>query len=97
MHVQVYSTYSVCPKRFPRHFFMHVIRERSAPKVITLFPCSTQMSTKFILLINYKTSTIVGILTYISMINTTYETLKQETSSFVGIFFISRLFRAQLS
>ena len=47
------------------------------PKVIKLFSCSTQLSTKFILLINVKMSTIVvGILTFISMINTTNEILK---------------------
>ena len=41
------------------------------PKVIKLFPCSIQLSTIFILLINVKMATIVGILTFISMINTT--------------------------
>ena len=56
-----------------------------------LFPCSTQLNTKFILLINVKMQTIVGILTllinvkmqtivgiltFISMINTTYERVK---------------------
>ena len=41
----------------------------------TLF-ISTQMSTKFILLINVKMPTIVGILTFISTINTTSERLK---------------------
>ena len=43
------------------------------------FACSTQLSTKFIL-INVKMPTIVGILTFISRINTTSEILKQETS-----------------
>ena len=33
------------------------------PEVIKLFSCSTQLSTKFILLINVKMQTIVGILT----------------------------------
>ena len=46
------------------------------PKVIKLFSCSTHLSTKFILLINVKMSTIVGILTFISIINTTFERLK---------------------
>ena len=46
-------------------------------EVIKLFSCSTQLSTKFILLINVKMPTIVaGILTFISMINTTSERLK---------------------
>ena len=44
------------------------------------------MSTKFILLINVKIPTIVGILTFISMINTTLEGLiNQRTSLFVDI------------
>ena len=44
---------------------------------------------KFILFINVKMPTIVDILTFISMINTTSE--KQETSLFVGILvFMSR-------
>ena len=50
-----------------------------------LFSCSTQLSMKFILLINVKLPTIAGILTFISMINTTSERLKQVASSFVGI------------
>ena len=54
--------------------------------VIKLFSCSTRLSTKFILLINVKMSTIVGILTFISMINTTSERLKARN------FFICRYF-----
>ena len=42
----------------------------SGPEVIKLIPCSTQPSMKFILLIKVKMPTIVGILTFISMINT---------------------------
>ena len=48
---------------------------RSGPEVIKLFSSSTQLSTKFILLINVKKPTTVGILTFISMINTTSERL----------------------
>ena len=44
-------------------------------EVIKLFSCSTQLSTKFILFINVKMPTIVGILTFISMINLTTERL----------------------
>ena len=40
--------------------------ERSDPKVIKLCSCSTQLSTKFILLINVEMPTIVGILTFIA-------------------------------
>ena len=48
----------------------------SGPEIIKLFSCSTQLSTTFILLINVKMPTIVGILTFISRINTTSERLK---------------------
>ena len=48
-------------------------------EVIKLFPCSTQLSTKFIQLINVTMPTIVGILTFISMINTHLRDLEQET------------------
>ena len=53
---------------------MSLIARKS--KVIKLLSCSTQLSTKFILLITVKMPTIVGILTFISMINTTSERLK---------------------
>ena len=36
----------------------------------------TQLSMKVIMLINAKMPTIIGILTFISMINTTYDSLK---------------------
>ena len=39
------------------------------PEVIKLFSCSTQLRMTFILLVNVKMSTIVGILTFISRIN----------------------------
>ena len=45
-------------------------------EVIKYFSCSTQLSMKFIMLIIVKMPTIVGILTLISMINTTSESLK---------------------
>ena len=44
-----------------------------SPKVIDFFPCSTQLSLKFILLINVKIPTIVGILTFMRRINKTPE------------------------
>ena len=64
------------------HFDLFVLY----PEVIKLFPCSTQLSTKFILLINVKMPTIVGILTFISMINTSSERLNARN------FFICRYF-----
>ena len=56
-------------------------------------------SGKFILLINVKMPTIVGILTYISMINTSYERLKPRNFFTFRCFgFYDELkFRAQLS
>ena len=45
-------------------------------EVIKLFSYSTQLGTEFILLINVKMPTTVGILTFVSMINTTSEKLK---------------------
>ena len=39
------------------------------PEVIIFFSCSTQLSMKFLLLINVKMPTIVGILTFMSMKN----------------------------
>ena len=47
---------------------------------------SAQLSTKYILLINVKMLTIVGILTFISMINTTSERLKA-TNFFICQYF----------
>ena len=44
-------------------------------EVVKHFSCSTHLSTKFILLIKVKMPTIVGILTFIRMINTTSERL----------------------
>ena len=59
----------------------------SGLKVIKRFSYSTQLSRKFILLINVKMPTIVGILTFISIINTTSERLKSRN------FFICWYFR----
>ena len=75
------------------------ILQLPGPEVITLFSCSTQLSTKFILLINVKMPTIVGILTFISMINTTSERLKARNFLICWYFsFYEQLkFRAQSS
>ena len=60
--------------------------KRTGPEVIgyKTFSYVTQLSTKFILLINVKMPTIVGIYTFISMINKTSERLKAR-NVFVGI------------
>ena len=60
--------------------------DKTGPKVINRFSYSTQLSTKFILLINVKMPTIVGTLTFISMINTTSERFKERN------FFICQYF-----
>ena len=44
-----------------------------------------QLNIKFIMLINVKMPTIVGILTFISMINTTNESLKARKSLLLNI------------
>ena len=49
---------------------------KSSPGVIKLFSCPTQLSMKFIMLINVKMPTNVGILTFISIVNKTSESLK---------------------
>ena len=69
------------------------------PEVIKRFSYSTQLSTKFILLINVKMPTIVGIVTFISMITTTSERLKARYFFICHYFsFYEQLkFRAQLS
>ena len=56
------------------------------PRGYKTFSCSTQLSMKFILLLNVKMPTIVGILTFISKINTISEWLKARN------FFICRYF-----
>ena len=70
-----------------------------SPKVIKLFSCSTQLSTEFILLVNVKMPTIVGILTFISMINITSERLKARIFSicFYFSFYEQVKFHAHLS
>ena len=71
--------------------------EHQASRLLNFFH-ATQLSTKFILLINVKMPTIVGILTFISMINTS-ERLKARNFFICRYFsFYEQLkFRAQLS
>ena len=72
---------------------------RIRPRGYKTVSCSTQLITKLILLINVKIPTIVGILTFIIMINTISDRLKARTSLVVGIleFYQQFKFRAQLS
>ena len=71
----------------------------SGPKVMKLFSCSTHLSMKFILLIDVKMPIIVGILTYISMINTPSERPKARNFFICRYFSVNEQskFRAQLS
>ena len=62
-----------------------IVKFMTRPEVTKLFSCSTQLSTKFILLISFKMPTIVGILTFISTIHTKSERLKATEPLFVGI------------
>ena len=81
-------------------FLNHIAKEeRALPEAIKLFSCSTQLSTNIILLINVKMPTIVGILTFISMIKTIFERLKARHFFICRYFsFYEQLkFRAQLS
>ena len=107
------SLYKRLLKRFFRHSSFIKLRKgfkepnkstppiqiRPGPVVIKLFSYSTQLSTKFILLINIKMPTIVGILTFISMINKTAERLKARNFFLCWYFsFYEQLkFHAQLS
>ena len=71
---------------------------RPGPEAIKLFSCSTQLSIKFIMLINIKMPTIVGILAFISIINKTSESLKaRKVFIFKHFSFYELKFHAQLS
>ena len=64
---------------------MYIFRGKPGPEVIKLF---SQLRGKFILLIVVKMPTIVGFLTFISMINTTSERLRA-INFFIFQFFMS--------
>ena len=54
-------------------------------EVIKLFSCSTQLILKFILLINVKMPTIVGVLTFMSRINYQFLSFEPEFSTILSI------------
>ena len=59
------------PRNMPSHLWLNGNNLfTSSLEVIKLFSYSTQLSTRFILLINVKMQTLVGILAFISRINT---------------------------
>ena len=69
------------------------------PEVIKLFSCSTLLRLKFILLVNVKMPTIVGILTFTSRINYSFLYFEPEFSTIFYYFSIYQQlkFHAQLS
>ena len=81
-----YMVLTLLTLRYKLNVIFLIFSSKARLEVIILFPCSTQLSTKFILLINVKMPTIVGILTFISMMNTTSKRLKARN------FFICRYF-----
>ena len=72
---------------------------KSGPEVIKLFSCSAQLKLKFILLMNVKMPTIVGILTFMSRINYKFLSFEPEFSNNFDYFSIYEQlkFHAQLS
>ena len=77
-------------------FFEYRIRSRGYE---TFFSCSAQLRLKFIMLINVKMPTVVGILTFISRINYCLMGYLPEFSTDFGYFSFYELlkFHAQLS
>ena len=71
----------------------------TGPKVRKHFSCSTQLRLKFILLINVKMPTIVGILTFMSRINYQILSFEPEFSTIFDYYSIYQhcKFHAQLS
>ena len=65
-------------------------------EVIKHFSCSTQLSMKFIILINVRMSSIVSILTLISQINTSSESFKARNAIIFPHLVIILKLRAQL-
>ena len=73
--------------------FCNIYHDPKCYKTIQLFSCSAQLSMIFIMLINVKMPTTVGILTFISRINNSSESLKTNKKSlyfFIILIFISR-------
>ena len=64
-------------------------------EVIKLFSCSAQLRLQFILLINVKMPTIVGILTFISRINCSLWGSQPEFSIYLGYFSFYEQFKFQ--
>ena len=61
--------------------------KKPGPEVIKLFPCSTQLSMNFFLLINVEMPTIVGISTLLSRKNTILGLSEPKKADFLDIFY----------
>ena len=68
----------------------------TGPEVIKHFSCSTQLSMKFFLLINVKSPTIIGILTFISRKNNILG-LSEPKKPYLFYTYLHLNFHAQLS
>ena len=74
MSIDIYATKSFLPAASSSALYVNIRivnlpHPIPGPEVIKPFSCSTQLRLKFILLINVKMPTTVGILTFISRIN----------------------------
>ena len=89
----------VVPRRGSFLFSLSGMKHITGPEVIKLSSCSAQLRLKFILLINVKMPTVVGILTFMSRIN--YHILRYESKFSANFDYLSIYeqlkFHAQLS
>ena len=69
---------------------IHICTCNPGPEIIFL-SCSTQLSTKFFLLINVKMPTIVGILTFMSRKNSILGLSEHEKAEFLDIFILTSI------
>ena len=72
------------------------LSKKPGPEVIKLFPCSTQISMIFLLLINVKMPSIVGILTFMSRENSLLG-LSEPEKKFLDIFILVSILYFMLS
>ena len=77
----------------------NILELKQGPEVIKLISCSARLRLKFILLINVKMPTIVGILTFMRRINYQLLSIEPEFSTDYNYFNINEQlkFHAQMS
>ena len=89
MFVFVFCLFYMWPKKVTNEWTGIFIE--SGPEVMKLFSCSTQLSMKFVMLINLKLLTIANSFLLNIAEHETFFAYKYENTNFVGIFiFISR-------